>query len=337
MGKIVLAVDVGGTKVQAGIFAIPDGWRLGAVPEPIATARYRSQELRGLAIPMREFLKEHGVKPDTVSVGFAGPVVKGKVKASNIPWNLDSEELRADLQVPEVTLLNDLEAAAHGLTHLPPEKLETLQTGTPDSDAMIAVIAAGTGLGEALLPKIDGRRIAIPTEGGHGDYAAVGESQIGLLRHLTAQFGRVSYERVLGGPGIARIYDYLRSVASTPPSAATEQALAAAADRSAAVSRLALEGADPVAVATMEMYASIYGAEAGNMAVRSLAYGGLFLAGGIAPKILPFLRLESFREAFCNKGRASNVAARCPVHVVLEERLPLLGAAAYGAEHGQNL
>jgi glucokinase len=326
----VLAGDVGGTKTDLALFELdPSG--NGPIPPPRSQSRYSSQEASGLVEIARDFLSKSSTRPEIACFGVAGPVIRGRVNAPNLSWDVDAAELRRELHLSKVALLNDLEAAAHGVVRLPASSLRTLQRGEPELDGAVAVIAAGTGLGEASLIRVEGRAIAIASEGGHADFGPTDDDQIGLLRFIREKEDRVSYERVLAGPGLARIYDFLRASSgqAEPPQVASR--LRAASDRSAEISRLALENADAVAVRSLRLFAKIYGAEAGNVALRTLCFGGLFVAGGIAPKILPFLEDGVFLGALRDKGRLSSVMERIPVHVVLEEKTPLLGAASYGA------
>lgn len=332
MGRLVLAGDVGGTKTQLALFAVETGGRGGVVRSaPIAEERFESKSPGGLGSIVARFLESARKRPDVACFGVAGPVVAGRVVAPNLPFTVDAAELATLTGAREVALLNDLEAAAYGVAGLGADEIRTLQPGKPEADAPIAVIAAGTGLGEAALLRDGGRLRALASEGGHADFAPTDDEQAGLWRAITAEEGRASYERVLAGPGIARVYDHLRAASGEAEPPEVARRLAAADDRSAEISALALEGADPVAVRALRLFAKAYGAEAGNLALRTLCFGGLFVAGGIAPKVLPFLEDGRFLAAFRAKGRVSAVVDRVPVHVVLEPRAPLLGAAAYGA------
>ncbi|HKE02265.1 MAG TPA: glucokinase [Planctomycetota bacterium] len=324
---LVLAGDVGGTKTHLALF---DMERPGALPPPRDQTRFPSQDAPGLADLVAAFLKRTGAAPQAACFGVAGPVVRGKVHTVNLPWDVETAQMKSALGFDKVAVLNDLEATAYGVGHLGPSQLRTLQPGEPDPERNAAVIAAGTGLGESLLVRAAGRAIAVATEGGHTDFAPIDDEQIALLRDLREKEGRVSYERIVAGPGIARVYEHLRRASGEPETAEVTRRLSEASDRSAAISALALEGSDPVAVKTLRLFARVYGSEAGNLALRSLSFAGLFIAGGIAPKVLPFLEDASFLEAFRAKGRLADLMKRFPVHVVLEESCALLGAAAYG-------
>jgi glucokinase len=331
--KLVLAGDVGGTKSNLAIYdwhlapgpGIPSGAPL-VPPPPVAMATYASQDPRGLAFIAADFCQKHSLRPDVACFGIAGPVVDGRVKAPNLPWEVDAREIGGILRIGAVTLLNDLEAAAYGVCCVGADRLVTLQAGTPRDHGNICVIAAGTGLGEASLVTIGGRRHALASEGGHCDFAPADDLQNGLLQFIRETNDHVSWERILSGPGIARIYEYLCRCAGRPAAAK-----GSAGDAAAGVSAAALDGTDPRAVEALRLFSAIYGAEAGNMALRLLCFGGLFVAGGIAPKILPFLTGGRFMKSFLAKGRMARLMPEFPVHVVTEQLAPLLGAAAVGA------
>ncbi len=317
MPTLLLAGDIGGTNSRLALFEIDRVEPGKPIPEPKELRRYPSRDPGGLVAILRRYLGDTGARPAAASFGLAGPVVGGKVNAPNLPFAVDGEELRAALGLPRITLLNDLEAAAWGLLHLDGSQVKTLQAGTAEPRGRVALIAAGTGLGEGMLAPVEGHYHAFPSEGGHCDFAPVDEEQIELLRTLLRSEGHVSYERVLSGSGLARIWSHLAGGADPP--------------EPASISKGALEGSDPVAVRALRLFARIYGAEAGNLALRTLCHGGLYVAGGVAPKVLPFLEHGGFLEAFLAKGRSRRVVERIPVKVVLDERLPLLGAAARGA------
>ncbi|MBI3820766.1 MAG: glucokinase [Planctomycetes bacterium] len=334
--KIVLAGDVGGTKTNLALYdwslepgpGIPAGARI-SPPPPIATARFSSQQAPGLAEIARSFCEQYKIRPEVACFGIAGPVVNGRVKAPNLPWEVDAVELREKLILRNVALLNDLESAAYGVACLAPGQLRTLQAGEHVESGGIAVIAAGTGLGEGMLVNVAGRRHAIPSEGGHADFAAQDDEQIGLLKYILEKNPHASYERVLAGPGIVRCYEYVRRTAGEPkPEVAAR--FANAQDPAAVVTALALEG-ELTSASALRLFCRIYGSEAGNMSLRNLCFGGLFVTGGIAPKILPFLENGDFMKAFLAKGRMARLMPKFPVHIVLEEQAPLLGAAAVGA------
>jgi len=255
----------------------------------------------------------------------AGAVIDGRSAATNLAWTLDEKILQEAIPTPRVTLLNDLEAAAWGVMHLPATDLLTLQPGIP-RHANMALIAAGTGLGEALIVWDGLRPHVIASEGGHADFAPRTGREIELLNYLRREFGHVSYERVLSGPGLFNVYRFVRDTSGmAEPSWLTDRL--ARGDRSAVVSEVALAGAHPPCVEALELFASIYGAEAGNLALKGLAVGGVYVGGGIAPKIRVKLTTGSFVDAFRDKGRFAPLMASVPLRLALNPRAPLLGAA----------
>jgi glucokinase len=259
--------------------------------------------------------------------GVPGAVVDGRAKATNLPWQMDEVSIAAALGLPRIRLLNDLEAAGYGVLAAPPGSLETLQVGAPPKGgASMALVAAGTGLGEAIMPWDGQAHRVLPSEGGHADFAPRNELEAALWAFLRAEFGHVSCERVLSGPGLHNVYRFLRRHRTlAEPSWLTAELKAG--DPSAAVSRAALAGADPVCVEAMAVFVGIYGAEAGNLALKALAVGGVFVGGGIAPKILAAFKSGAFLDGFHDKGRMAPLMRGIPVHVVLDPRTPLLGAA----------
>jgi glucokinase len=316
---MILAGDVGGTKTALGLFEERRG-ELGLVRETVLA----SGEFASLERALAQFLGA-GRRPKIVAAcfGVPGPVIGGRSAATNLPWVVEEAALAADLAVERVRLVNDLEATGHGLHALPASALATIQTGTPRAGNM-ALIAAGTGLGEALLIWDGARHHVVASEGGHTDFGPRGDAEVELLRFLRREFGRVSYERVVSGPGLQSIFRFLRLSEKTDEPAW----LAEGGDPSAAITDAALAQRDPLAVQALDMFVSIYGAEAGNLALKALAVGGVFIGGGIAPKIRERLEEGKFVTAFRDKGRFADLMATIPVHVVLEPRAALLGAAA---------
>jgi glucokinase len=244
---------------------------------------------------------------------------------------VDGKKVAARFKLDSVTLLNDLEAAAYGIFTLEPHELFTLNEGVGGRRGNKVLIAAGTGLGEATLFD-DGREYhPSASEGGHGDFAPTDETQIDLLRHLIKKFGHVSYERVVSGPGIAHIYAFLRDSGRIEEPGWLNEKIAAAEDASAAISQEGLAGNSAISVQTLDLFASVYGAEAGNLALRGKATGGVYIGGGIAPKLLAKLKDGTFMRAFLDKGRYRELLSSIPVHVILNEQTALQGAAFYAA------
>ena len=326
-----LAGDIGGTKTVLAIYE-PAGSGSASALALVREEVYPSRSFATFDAILADFLGRGGptARPLRAGcLGVAGMVVEGRSRTTNLPWLLDESALATAIGVPRVKLLNDLEASAFGMLFLAPDELEVLQAGpAPAPVGNIGVIAAGTGLGEAIL-FWDGRNYQpIASEGGHGDFGPRAETEVELLRHLRDQFGHVSYERVLSGPGIHNIYLFLRERGDHPEPDWLAERLRTG-DPNAAITELALSEADPLCVAAVDLFCSIYGAEAGNLALRSVALGGVYVAGGIAPRLLPVLRKGGFLRAFNEKGRFTDFLRRIEVKVALNPRAPLLGAAHY--------
>ena len=318
---MILAGDVGGTKTALGLF-VEQGTELVLVREHTLPSR----EFGSLEAVVARFLRGgHADRIDAACFGVAGAIVDGRSSATNLPWQFEEGTLARATGAERVKLLNDLEAAGHGVLGLPPAMLATVQAGRPRPGNR-ALIAAGTGLGEALLVWDGARHLVVPSEGGHADYAPRSEREIDLLRFLGGEFDHVSYERVLSGPGLHNIYRFLRQRSGIDAPAWLQEAMAAG-DPSAAISDAALHGRDPVCAEALGLFGAIYGAEAGNLALRALAVGGVYIAGGIVTKIRPKLEEGRFVTAFRDKGRFAPLLADIPVMLVLEPRVPLFGAA----------
>lgn len=323
---LVLAGDIGGTKTHLALFSVR-----GKKLHSEALRTFPSKGYSGLAPVLQEFLAADQNKIDSACFGIAGPVVDGKVKTPNLPWMVDTVELRRALKLDAVSLLNDLEAGAYGIFTLDNDEFCTLNKGVMRESGNKALIAAGTGLGQAILHD-DGRHFhPLASEGGHADFAPRDELEIELLRYLIGRFGHVSYERVISGPGLFNIYRFFReSRGEEEPKSLTEQ-FAAADDASAVISKAALAKEAEICVKSLELFVSIYGAEAGNLALRAKSVRGLYIGGGIAPKILAKLKDETFMRAFVDKGRYTDLLAAIPVQVILNDKAALRGAAYYAA------
>jgi len=323
---VILAGDVGGTKTVLALFT-ERGGRLALLREDVLA----SHEFLTLESAIERFLA--GGPSETIAaacLGVAGPVVEGLWEAVNLPWKLDEATLAETVGAKRVKLLNDLEATGHGMLGLPPSSLIALQTGTARR-GNIALIAAGTGLGEALIVWDGTRHRAVGSEGGHVDFAPRTDLEIELLQFLRREFGRVSYERLLSGPGLLNVYRFLRARRGVPEPDWLRARMAQG-DPSAAISETALAGRDPCCVEALDLFVSIYGAEAGNLALKAFAVGGVFIGGGIGPKIRAKLLDGTFMTAFGAKGRLSPLLATIPVKLALEPRAALLGAAQVGAD-----
>jgi len=325
---VILAGDIGGTSARLAYFEQKDG-RLRPVVEEIK----QSHGYGSLYAAVLEFRSKYQHDVTTACFGIAGPVREGRVEAPNLPWIIDAKVLERELRLSKVYLINDLEANAHGLSELRAEDFEVLAPGAPGAKGNGAVISAGTGLGEAGLFWDGETYHPFAAEGGHSDFAPANDLQAELWHHLRKRFGgHVSWERVLSGPGQYNLYEFLRSTGKGKE----EPWLAAeihAGDPSAVVSKHGLAGTSPLCVQAVDLFVEIYGAAAGNLALKYLATGGVYIGGGIAPKILPKLKEPCFFQAFCDKGRLRTLLEKIPVRVVLNDKTALLGAGHVAMMH----
>jgi glucokinase len=319
----VLAGDVGGTKTDLGIFAQRPGGL-----SPVRQAEYASREYGSLEVMVRGFLgEEQATRLDAACLAIAGPVEAGRAHTTNLPWTVEAAVLARIIGIGRVKLVNDLQAAALGMLLLDAADFRVLHEVVPRRPGNMAVIAPGTGLGEAVLYWDGARHRPMASEGGHADFAPRDDRQIALLRYLLARFGgHVSYERVLSGDGLYNLYAFLRDtgLASEPPWLAARLAQG---DRNAAIAELALAGGTPLCTEALDLFCSVLGAEAGNLALKCFAAGGVILGGGIPPKILPALERGGFMAALIDKGRLSPWLREVPVSVALNSRAALIGAA----------
>lgn len=323
---MILAGDIGGTNARLALFEPGAGG-----PSLVALETYPSREHGSLEEIVRRFREHHGGRVRAAALGIAGPVAEGRVATTNLPWVVDASALGRVLGLRDVVLMNDLEALAWSLDLLPAEATAELKPGAAVLAGSRAVLAAGTGLGEATLAVIGGRTAALASEGGHADFAPRTEVEAALLRWLTGRYGRASYERVLSGPGLHDVYLFLREAGEGgEPAWLTEELRSG--DPAAAISAAALEGRSPVCAEALDLFVSVLGAEAGNLALRTLAKGGVYLGGGIAPRILPWLARPPFLAAFLAKGRLRPLLEAVPVYVILDDRAALVGAARRAAE-----
>ena len=327
---MILAGDVGGTKVHLALYDFING-RL----QHSRDERYPAKDYTGLEEIVREFLADDRVT--SACFGVPGPVRDGRLRLTNLPWTLDSRELAHGLKIDHVFLINDLEANGYGVAELTQEQIYTLAEGDPGQIGNRALIAAGTGLGEGILVWNGKQHIPMPSEGGHSDYAPRNEDEIDLLRYLKQKYnGRISFERVVSGMGFTNIYDFLRDVRGMEePSWLAERM--AKEDPNAVITELALAAKSEICEKTLDMFVSAYGAEAGNLALKVLSIGGLYIGGGIGPRILDKLKDGTFMRAFTDKGRLSQLLINMPVRVILESRAALLGAAAYAEARAAEL
>jgi glucokinase len=318
---MILAGDVGGTKVNLALYDFIDGNL-----KHTRDKQYPAKEYSGLEEIVKEFIVSE--KVTAACFGVPGPVRDGRLRLTNLPWTLDSRELAADLKIDYVFLINDLQANGYGIAELSAEQVFTLSEGDPRQMGNRALIAAGTGLGESFMIW-DGRDyVPYPSEGGHADFAPRDEDEIDLLRFLKQKYnGRTSTERVVSGQGLTNIYEFLREVRGVEEPVWLAERMAAE-DPNAVITELALKAKSEICEKALDMFVSAYGAEAGNLALKVLSVGGLYVGGGIAPRILEKLKDGAFMKAFTDKGRLSQLLVNTPVRVILESKTALIGAAA---------
>ena len=318
----VIAGDIGGTNTRLAIAEVT-GTRVRIERE----ADYKSRDFATFEALLADFLIG-AQAPAHAAFGIAGPVVGRAVRATNLPWYIEADVLRRRFGFKVCTLLNDLEATAYGLPALDAEDLLTLQQGEPGASGNAAIIAAGTGLGEAGLYWDGKQHHPYATEGGHASFSPQTELEITLLHHLQLRHTHVSWERVVSGMGLVDLHDFLRAYRkSVVPQWQADRMRES--DAAAVISRAALSGSDDICIETLDLFVQLYGAEAGNLALKAMSRGGVYVGGGIAPKILPIFQRDIFMQSFLNKGRMRSLLEAMPVRVILNERVALYGAALY--------
>ncbi len=343
---MILAGDIGGTKTNLALF----DWKTERVePERFQTffsADFESfeevlaeflkpplappAEAPGEAEPVREAPVTEAPSIRAACLGVPGPVIENRCRTTNLPWLVDGPALAKRFQIDEIRLLNDLEATAHGLLVLTPGETVPLNEGAPaPARSAMALIAAGTGLGEAILFWNGERYQPMPSEGGHADFAPNSDLEIELLRHLRASYLHVSYERIVSGPGLHAIYEFLRDTKRNEPTWVAERLKTG--DPAAIIGQIGLSGEAEICVQALDLFVSIYGAEAGNLALKALALNGVYIGGGIAPKLLTKLQEGTFMRAFTAKGRYKRLMSTIPVRVITNDKAGLLGAASVAA------
>jgi glucokinase len=318
--SFILAGDIGGTNARLALFDVKSGnFNL------VSSTIFPSRQYSGLDQIVKEFVSKSPTKPAQACFGIAGPVTNGRVEASNLPWVIESKRLADELNIREALLINDLEATGWGVGALPPEKLVSLNQVSSIAGNQ-AVIAAGTGLGEAGLYWDGSRHHVFASEGGHCDFAPLDDLQVELFQYLRSRFDHVSYERVLSGPGLVNVFEFLRDTGKgKPPDWLVAEMVES--DAARAISEAGMSGRCPMCEQALEIFVAVFGSEAGNLALKMKAVGGVFLAGGIAPKILPKLATSNFLQAFLDKGRLGRLMEIIPIKVITDDKLALLGAA----------
>jgi glucokinase len=322
---MILAGDLGGTKCNLGLF---DTDATGFTP--VRSQRFDSRSFKSAEEVIQTFLRGEQPKITAAAFAIAGPVVENQVRVTNLPWLVEAGALQRVFHIPHVKLLNDLEATAYALPVLPPSAFATLREGRADSHGNQAMLAAGTGLGEALLIWDGQKRVVSATEGGHCDFTPRNDREIDLLRFLKKRHEIVSVETILSGRGFYELHSFLSP--AVKHASFDQSSGQSGADPAPEITRMALAGECPVCVGAAEMWVELYGSEAGNLALKSLARGGVFIAGGIAVKILPMLRAGRFLEAFNHKDKMADLLSAIPITVITDEAAPLWGAA-WAASH----
>jgi glucokinase len=330
---MLIAGDIGGTKTDLAIYSTESGPYV-----PLAQGEVHSADYPSLQAMVREFLENTKMSVDVASFDVAGPVINGRVKTTNLPWVMDENSLAKDLNLKAAHLMNDLEAIARAVPALRAEDVITINKGEPVAHAPIAVIAPGTGLGESFLTWDGSQYVSHSSEGGHSDFAPTGERQIRLLQYLLPRFGHVGFERVCSGIGVPNIYEFLREVEKIPERRDVAPLIASAKDHTKVIVEAAFDPNYPSELcrATVEMLVSILAAETGNFALKVLATGGVYIAGGVALHVLPLLQEPRFLASFTQKGRFKDLMERIPINVITT-RAALLGAATFGLQSLKNI
>jgi glucokinase len=330
---MLIAGDIGGTKTDLAIYSNESGPHT-----PLAETQLHSADYPSLQAMVTAFLDQVKISVDVASFDVAGPVIDGHVKTTNLPWLMDERTLAKDLNLKAVHLMNDLEAVARAVPALRAADLLTINKGEPVSNGPIAIIAPGTGLGESFLTWNGSQYVAHGSEGGHSDFAPTDARQIRLLQYLLPRFGHVGVERVCSGIGVPNIYEFLRDEEKMPEQAEVAQRIASAKDRTKAIVEAALDPQRPSEPcrATVDVLVSILASEAGNLALKVLATGGVYIAGGVAVHLAEALKDPRFMKIFTRKGRFKELMERIPIHVITT-RAALLGAAAFGLESLKNI
>ena len=336
---MILAGDVGGTKVHLALYRFEQ-----AALQHVRDQKFSAPQYPDLQSIVREFLAVDGAQgpqnSDTIDAacfGVPGPVRKNVIRLTNLPWTLDSRQLARDLDIEHLFLINDLEANGYGINELSADQVFILSEGDSSQVGNRGLIAAGTGLGEGMMIWNGKSHIPMASEGGHTDFAPRNALEMELLQHLRAGLnGHVSWERVCSGIGLKNIYAFLRDVKKMEESSALRQRMQEE-DPNSVIGELGESGENELCAKTLNIFVSVYGAEAGNLALKILAHGGIYVGGGIAPKVLKTMQSGAFMDAFCDKGRMHDLVANMPVRIILESRAALMGAAAYAEARAADL
>ncbi|NHZ72444.1 MAG: glucokinase [Aquificales bacterium] len=325
---MLLAGDIGGTKTAVALFSTESD-----TLQPVVEMTFQNRKYDSLEAIIYEFMRDNPKAITSASFGVAGPVVKGRANITNLPWVIDQAAIQKAFDFPKVHLLNDLESIASAVPHLTEVDLVTLNKGAAEPEGAIAVIAPGTGLGEAFLVWDGSMYRAHPSEGGHVSFGPTNPDQVNLLEFMLERYGHVSVERVCSGSGIPNIYACAKHHGRFPEPAWLQKELAEAIDPTPIIVEAAIQHKTPICVATLGQFLDILADEASNMALKVLSTGGVYLGGGIPPRILSELQEPRFMEVFSSKGRFSDLMRQMPVHVIRNPKTALFGAAYYGFEH----
>jgi glucokinase len=330
---MLIAGDIGGTKTDLAIYSPETGPHA-----PLAQTTVHSADYPSLQAMVTEFLAQVNMVVDVASFDVAGPVINGHVKTTNLPWVLDEATLANALNLKAAHLMNDLEAVARAVPALRVEDVITVSKGEPVANGPIAIVAPGTGLGESFLTWDGAGYVAHGSEGGHSDFAPTDARQIRLLQYLLPRFEHVGVERVCSGIGVPNLYEFLRDGENIPERPESAQLIASAKDHTKAIVESALDPQHPseLCLATVDLLVSILASEAGNLALKVLATGGVYLAGGVALHLVKFLQEPKFVQTFTGKGRFKDLMERIPIHVITT-RAALLGAATFGLQSLNNV
>ena len=319
-----IAGDIGGTKTALALYSAENG-----PDRPLEQAIFPSVQYDSLEDILHSFLSGKSINIIGASFGVAGPVIDGQVRVTNLPWFLDSKSISAALGNAPVTLLNDLLSIAYAVPFIQPESLDTIHSGEPTRGGALGIIAPGTGLGEGFLVWNGRRYQAYPSEGAHATFGPSNQLEVKLVDYLLLRYDHISYERVCSGIGIPNLYTFLRDSQGLEEPAWLSKMLAEAADPVPVIVKVGLENKSQIAAKTLDLFVSILGSEAGNLALKVMATGGLYLAGGIPPRIAPLLREANFMRALTNKGRFARMLSKIPVHIILQPQVALFGAACH--------